>query len=280
VQGLIADEAHTVSADTFLAVTMHTTGAYWRVGTSATPLARGDRRSILTVGALGPVIYRVRPEVLIKRGVLARPRIRMVPVGATSSKPTYQGVYGEAVVRSSVRNAALTSIAKVAEKPAFLFVKELKHGKALTERLLHAGVRAEFVWGAKATTQRTAMIERLVRADLDVLVCSSVFQEGIDVPGLRAVINGAAGLSVIAALQRIGRGMRVESDRGEAGKYCEVWDIADRGNKILEKHARGRCKAYEREGYQVETLDICWAQQPPFVQAAEKDGKARRDALG
>jgi superfamily II DNA or RNA helicase len=265
VEGLIVDESHTLPADSFWGVAMSTPAAHWRIGMSGTPLARGDRRSVLTIGALGPVIYRVRPDVLIERGVLARPSIRLVPVVGTSDKPTFQGVYGEGVVRSARRNDALVQIAKVCAKPAFLFVKEIKHGRQLTERLQRAGLAAEFVWGDKKTPQRDAAIERLERADLDLLVCSSVFQEGVDVPGLRCVINGAAGRSVIATLQRIGRGMRVAEERGEDGRCFEVWDIADRGNRMLERHANGRRKAYEREGYEVATLDSLWATQPPFA---------------
>jgi len=265
VGGLVVDESHTLPAESFWKVAMATSGAYWRVGLSGTPLARGDRRSVLTIGALGPVIYRVRPDVLIERGVLARPCIKMAPVVGSIDKPTYQGIYGEGVVRSKLRNAALVDMARVAGKPFFLFVKEVKHGRALTERLLKAGVQVEFIWGEKATAQRDAAIERLVRGDLDGLVCSTVFQEGVDVPGLRAVINGAAGRSVIATLQRIGRGMRVAAERGEDGKHFEVWDVADRGNKILDRHARGRRKAYEREGYEVQVLDSLWQTRPPFV---------------
>lgn len=266
-EGLVVDESHTLPADSFWRVAMSTHSAYWRIGMSGTPLARGDRRSVLTIGALGPVIHRVRPSVLIDRGVLAEPCIRMVPVGSTVQRPTFQGVYGEAVVRGAQRNAALIDVARVAAKPAFLFVKQINHGRGLLKRLLNAGIRAEFVWGQKATPQRQAAIERLVRGDADVLVCSAVFQEGVDVPGLRSVINGAGGRSVIAALQRIGRGMRVAQDGGDEAKRFEVWDIADRGNKMLERHARSRAKAYEREGYAVETLDSLWRRLPPFAAA-------------
>lgn len=54
VGGLVCDEAHVVAADMFYRIAMATPNAYWRIGLSATPLARGDKRSALVIAALGP----------------------------------------------------------------------------------------------------------------------------------------------------------------------------------------------------------------------------------
>ena len=43
-EGLIVDEAHTLPAESFYGVAMGTPAAYFRVGLSGTPLARGDKR--------------------------------------------------------------------------------------------------------------------------------------------------------------------------------------------------------------------------------------------
>jgi superfamily II DNA or RNA helicase len=253
VGGLIVDEAHTCAADTFWAVAMATPRAAYRIGLSGTPLARGDRKSALVIAALGPVIYRQKAEPLIQAGVLSRPSIRMVRVVQSTKRPTWQGVYGDLVVRGSRRNAALVAMAKAAEKPGFLFVKEVSHGRALTKALINAGVAAKFVWGSHSTDARRTALRDLEAGRLDVIVCSVVFQEGIDVPGLRSVVVGAAGRSVIAAIQRVGRGMRIERDR--AGVVIkdtfEVYDIDDRGQVWLERAARERRNAYLREGYAV-----------------------------
>ncbi len=73
-------------------------------------------------------------------------------------------------------------------------------------------------------------------------------------PSLRSVIVGGGGKSIIATLQRLGRGMRVDRKADgtihEGGSVFEVWDILDKGNKWLEKHARVRMNAYAGEGYE------------------------------
>jgi len=247
-EGLIVDESHVLPANSFYRVVMKMRNAYWRIGISGTPLARGDRRSLVAVGALGPVIYRVKPELLIARGLLARPDIRMLKIPTPSSKPTFQGVYGEGIVRNTPRNNMVVAAAKASAKPALIFVKEIKHGKAILDRLTRAGIAAEFVWGNTITPSRMNSVKRLTRGEIDVLICSVIFQEGVDIPELKSVIIATAGKSVIAAIQRVGRGMRMSANKG--GKF-EVWDFYDMGNRMLERHAKERMRAYEREGYTV-----------------------------
>lgn len=248
VDGVCADECHVVAAATTNAI-LFQTNAYWRFGISGTPLARGDRRSVMTIGALGPVIHRVQVQALIEQGVLARPTIRMVPSPApTILATTPQGVYGAGVVRNTNRNKLLTEIALAAAKPALLFVKEIDHGEELSKRLSKAGLQQEFVFGKDSVAFRREAIRRLERADTEILICSVVFNEGIDIPSLASVIVGAAGRSVIAALQRIGRGMR--SDGGRKTEF-EVWDIFDTGHRWLEAQAKARRRAYEQQGHKV-----------------------------
>jgi superfamily II DNA or RNA helicase len=251
-QGLVVDEVHSVPASTFYRVAMRTVGAYWRIGMSGTPLARGDRKSIYTIAATGPVIYRIKPDVLIEAGVLARPHIRFVPVVQSSDGNDWHAVYRECIVESPARNAVVVALARKAAKPCLVFVKEIDHGKLLLQGLTAAGLRAEFVWGDKMTAQRKASIKRLVRGDIDALVASVVFQEGVDIPSLASVVIASGGRSVIATLQRIGRGMRTDDGR-KAG--FDVWDIADRGCRWLDKHTRERAKAYAGEGYETTVVD-------------------------
>ncbi len=253
-EGLIVDECHTVPADSFYALVMRTKNAYYRVGLSGTPLARGDARSQYALGALGPIVHRVRADVLIKAGVLAKPTIRMVTVEQHSARPTWTGAYGELVVRSTLRNAVVVDMVKRSTKPAFVFVEQVEHGRALTNLLMKNGVQAEFVWGSHSIDFRKSHIRRMVQGHFDVIVCSRVFNEGIDVPELRAVVNAGGMKSIIATLQRAGRGMRVDRDATgairEGGDQFEVWDVLDKGNTWTERHARVRQSAYTNEGFE------------------------------
>jgi superfamily II DNA or RNA helicase len=255
VDGVAVDECHVLPADSFWAVAQ-ACSAYYRVGLSGTPLARGDRRSVLAIATTGPVIYRIKSELLIKEGVLAKPKIRMVTVNQTMSPAaTFQGVYGEKVSRSTVRNNAIVDIVKNrATKPCLIFVKELAHGKELSKKLWAAGVKNDFTSGKHGSDWRKGMVSKLVRGEIDALICSVIFQEGVDIPELRSVVNAGGSKSIIATLQKLGRGMRVERDAAGNAKpgadVFELYDVMDVGNPWLEKHSRARRNAYVSESFE------------------------------
>jgi superfamily II DNA or RNA helicase len=251
VGGLVCDEMHVMPANTYYGVAQKAVNAFYRVGLSATPLARGDRRTVFAVATLGPVIYRIHPDTLIKAGRLARPKIRMIPVFQPSSATTWQGSYTSCIVNSQERNAAIVEAVRRCEKPALVFVKILKHGKKLAEEIEKSGAHeygsVEFVWGKWNAAAREAARARLERGDTSVVVVNVVWQKGIDIPDLRSVVVACGGTSVIAALQRIGRGMRVTPGKTE----FEVWDFLDEGNKWTHRHALSRRRAYLSEGFEV-----------------------------
>lgn len=259
--GLVAHNCHTLPAGTFWAVAMRCP-AWFRIGLSGTPLARGDKRSSLTIGAIGRVIYRIRPEVLQAEKVLAVPTLRMIRCEQLPTAKTYAGIYSEAIVGSAKRNALLVRMAKQADKPAWLFFRQIDHGKDLLARCARAGINAELVHGSHDVKRRQALVEAQKRGDLDLLICSVVFQTGWDMPGLRAVIIGSGDKSVIATLQRIGRGMRVDKASGK--ETFEVWDVWDEGHPTLDQHTDERFKAYQKEGYKPEIMEpACLSPSPP-----------------
>lgn len=251
-EAICVDECHTAAAEEFNRVLMHTRRAYYRVGLSGTPLERSDKRAIYAIGALGPVVYRVMPETLINLGILARPRIYAVRLRQEHDAKGWQAVYKHLIVKSHIRNVLVLEIVKRAARPMFVFVKNVEHGKLLTQAMNQSGIRTEFIWGAKETPARAQAIKDLRYGNLHAIVCSVVFQEGIDVPELAAVVNAAGMSSSIAALQRIGRGMR--SDQGRKSEY-EVWEIHDQGNKFMTRHSQSRLRAYKKEGHKVNIIN-------------------------
>lgn len=251
VQGIIVDECHQVASGTFSFVTSKATNAFYRLGISATPLDRSDRKSIFVLGQIGGIIHKVSSAELREQGYLAEATIRMVRLEQGSGAPTWQGVYGECVVRSKPRNAVVAEMAARVAKPALVFVSQVAQGKVLMPMLKAKGLRAEFVWGEDDTEERRKALKDLVEGRLDVIVASSVFAQGVDIPSLAGVINAAAGMSVILTLQRLGRGTRV----AEGKRTFECWDVLDDGNRHLAKHGRGRKDVYEREGFKVEVLE-------------------------
>lgn len=254
VDGVAIDECHVAPADVYFAAIQRCPAEY-RLGFSGTPLDRTDNRSLMAIAAMGRVIYSIRASELIDRGVLAAPRVRVLPWvhGEPTGKrhgreSAYQHAYRELIVESEGRNALVAEAARAAPKPCMVFVKAVEHGKDLQRQIEVLGPSCEFVWGSTAGKVRDAAVERLVRGDTEVIVASVVFQEGLDAPNLASVIVASGGKSVIAALQRIGRGMR--SDGGRKS-HVDVVDVLDRGgHDSFEMHSRRRMNTYVREGYE------------------------------
>lgn len=251
IRGVIVDECHSAASGTLSFTLSKAINAYYRIGFSATPLDRSDKKALFVIAQLGGVIHRTTSAELRAMGMLADAEITMVRVEQGSTAPTWQGVYGECIVKSKARNAVVVEMAKQCRKPALVFVSQVRQGVALLPMVRKAGLRAELVWGEDDTEARRKALADLVAGRLDVIVCSSVFQQAIDIPTLEAVVNAAGGASVIQALQKIGRGTRVTADK----KTFQVFDVYDDGNKWLAKHSRTRCDVYEREGYQVRTIE-------------------------
>lgn len=250
IGGVIVDECHVLPADTFRAVLDMLPNAYWRIGVSGTPLARGDRKAMHLIGSLGSVFYRISATQLIDAGLLARPVIRMVPFTATSDKKTWQGAYNEIVATGRERNKRVVELAVAAAKPCVVFTRALKQGQMIERMIRKAGVAVDYVDGDTPTASRQLAVKNLERGNIDVLVASVVMNEGIDIPELRSAVMAAGGSSTIAALQRVGRGMRVVPGK----TTFDVWDFADTGNKWTERHTKERIRAYQVEDYEVEVL--------------------------
>jgi len=257
VDGLMIDECHVAPADIYFNAIQRCPAEY-RLGFSGTPLDRTDNRSLMAIAALGRVIYSIKASTLIEAGVLAAPRITMVqvhqkltykagPSRSSRGPQAFHKIYEELITTSVERNTAIVELAKIATKPCMIFVKQIKHGRDVQQLLDKAGLATEFVWGNTSPEARAAAIERLERHDADVMIASVVLQEGVDIPSLESVIIGSGGKSVIATLQRIGRGMR--TDNGRKASF-DVYDILDMGSPMMERHSRKRMNTYVREGYQ------------------------------
>lgn len=277
-QGVLVDEVHSQSGDSFMEATMAFENARYRFGVSGTPLKRGERAALMTVGAIGPVVHRIPRKLLEDLGVLARCLVRMVPceqadpaileakkrweqevlelrkfdsVAASlmrfrAPERSWRQVYNALIVGSAARNDLLAEICNRAAKPCMVFVDETRQGDDLESRIIRWGLRCFFVHGGHSLDRRRGALKDLASGRIDVCLTSPIFTEGIDVPALRSVVIGGAKQSTVALIQQLGRGAR-----GALKSEFELWDVLDKGQRWLHRHAVARRKRYESEGHRV-----------------------------
>lgn len=255
IRGVVVDECHVAAASSHREVFDYWRRAFWWYGMSGSATDRGDQADFLTVAHLGPVLLDVQPGDLIDAGHLTPPTVRFVrfqhgpyPEGLERAWTLF---YRLAVVQNARRNALILDLVRRLPKPCMVFVDDLAHGSALYTEVMRRGFSVDFARGASTPEERRSIIARLKAGSLEVCVASCVFNEGVDVPGLRSVVIAGGRRSVIAALQRAGRATR----KSEGKDTAWVVDVEDTGHKTLAAHARTRRLTYLREGYQTLVVD-------------------------
>lgn len=261
--GLMIDEVHRVGANEQYFVAM-SCNAYWRVGLSGTPLARGDGKSIKNIAAIGKVIDRIRTKELIDAGVLAQLTITLLPVRQTEmGKGSWQDQYSQFIAKSETRMRALIHLVTgVAQAPGMIFCIREAHGKWISAVLSAMGIRNLFIWGKSDGRRRAQALQELEDGKWTWLVVSTVFDVGVDAPWLRSGIFAGGRKAEIEVLQRLGRLVRkdVKTGKTEANVY-DLFDEApsDCPPSLVDKqtnprHSLERLRLYRREGHKIVKL--------------------------
>lgn len=250
IEAIYVDEVHSTSGDTYASTIMMFDRAYYRIGASSTPLERSAKDRLQTLGVCGPILAEVKHSELADLQLLARADIRMIPCDQWASREhDWREVYLRLIVHSERRNRLIMAMIEACQKPAFVFVEELDHAQLLLNASLDSGIRTEVVNGNVLIKQRLAAVKRLVAGEIEVIISTVVFQEGIDVPELASIVVAGGKAAAVACLQRLGRPMRVPVS-GHKPTF-EVWDVLDTGHWWTEKHALSRKDIYEKAGHTV-----------------------------
>jgi len=252
---LMVDEAQVLGARTYYKTVISVPNAVFRIGLSATPTGRSDKRDAYVVGATGPVIYTIPISTLVDRGRLAEALVLFYKfpgaremVGASGK---WHRLYRRGIVQEDARNRAVVRICRVTPLPVLVFFEQKRHGYILLQMLIDAGFNAKIVHGAFKGKERIELAKALSAGDLDVLLCSKVFNKGIDIPGIKSAVNAAGYKAPITAMQKMGRPMRVA-----AGKTKFVfWDLVDKHHETLMRHSRERARVYRKEGLALVVVD-------------------------
>ena len=237
------DECHHVPAPTFFQVAQ-AIPARFRFGYSATP-DKDEGTELKLVGATGPTIYEETPAELIEGGYAVAPEIFMLeydvdPALEALDHFAWSQEYQEGLVDNSHRNKLVQEAAHDLRElghTTLVLVDRIDHGKHL-ERIL---VDSQFLHGTSGMARRRKGLERLAARTLPIVIATSIFDEGVDVPAISCLINARGGKAEHRAIQSVGRGMRI----AEGKDRLIVVDFYDVFSRRLRRHARARASAYE-----------------------------------
>jgi len=266
---LIADECHHTPARTW-SLLAETCPAVWRFGFTATLWddPRGYTGSDLAlIGLMGPPIVQVSMRSLIARGFLAEPTVLMPSLSSEKvlvhprSFNAWFRTYRNGIVRHTARNSLVLSYARYLYERSYrtlVFTAQVEHGSFLLTCLaklgiedalfLSGGSRAEFYVGGVRQTE-TWSIQKIAKYiethERCVIVGTPVMDEGLDFPGLQALIMAGAMQKYRRTIQRVGRGLRPKPGENRV----VIIDPFDLTHPFLQAHSEYRRWTYEAEAF-------------------------------
>jgi superfamily II DNA or RNA helicase len=206
----ILDECHLGAAETIQRISRAIRSEYI-LGMSASPY-RDDNADMLIEAIFGKIIIEITASELIKAGYLVAPKIRFIRVPKMLYPSTkYKEIYKEYIVENAVRN--------------------------------------NIIVGKMSSKVRAAVVDEVIEGKCKLILCSSIFDIGVDVPILSGLVLAGGGKSSVRTLQRIGRSIRIA---GPGKKFAAVLEFFD-DVKYLKDHSKRRREIYELEpGFEVE----------------------------
>lgn len=246
---IIFDECHLASCAS-LQKLYKETNAEHLYGFSATPKKDGED-AILVNAVFGDVKVNIPASTLIEQKYLIKPIIKFLPIPQIRlSTSKYAGVYKEYIVENEIRNNIIVNAAlKLVEnnyKTLILF-RVINHGKILFDLCQNKGLKCGLLWGNDKLERREEIKRQLIDGEIDLIIASTIFECGVDIPCLNALILASGGKSSVKTLQRVGRVLRPAPNK----THCRVIDFYDNA-KYLRNHSKARLKIYESEpGFEI-----------------------------
>jgi superfamily II DNA or RNA helicase len=244
VEVVIGEEAHEAGGNSYFEILKYCKNAQIRVALTATPFMReAAEDNMRLMAAFGPVLIKVSEELLIGRGIMAKPYFKFIAPKPNpklrKTSPWPRAVELE-VVNGEARNQAIIDHATKAigyGLPVIILVTRTKHGDILSKLLQEAGIKYRYIRGENDQDERKRALGLLQSGKINVLIGSTILDVGVDVPAIGMIILAGGGKAEVAHRQRIGRAAR---EKKVGANIFFVLDFCDLTNSFLKDHARAR----------------------------------------
>lgn len=287
----ICDEVHTAASDTRAdEINKMTKAAKW--GVSATPTGRFDGKDLVTEGMFGPTVFETTYQEAVKAGALVPIKVFWVKcpepeIGIEKflRYTSREGRYRHGVLRNGKRNKLIADIlANTPEKHQTLVIMQyLDQMNRLAElvnsrvKMVHAETSQEkldadgltFMKAIKKA-ERTEIYRKMEAEEIDQIMSTYVYKQGVNFPNLEVVIVAGGGGSDIVAKQIPGRESRKTAEKTESYlvDFWHPWDTQEgkgtrQGAGPIHADDRAREKAYKHLGFDQVWIDDF--RQLPFV---------------
>ena len=243
------DECHHSSSDTWFRSGM-ALGAPWRFGLSGTAFDGTNDKDYRLISVTGERIKGISNAELIERGVSAVPTVTFHASASSGSIPfktDYNDVVRFCITQNEARNKQICDLAQAGGGCVLILTPRTQHAQILWEMLKDRDVTVWYNHGRIPPHFRQKNLQDFRKGG--VMVATSIYDEGIDVPEVSTLILALGGRSKRKVLQRIGRALR-KKQRGD--NTVDVVDFYDPQHPYLRSHSCDRLRIYQAEGFKVE----------------------------
>lgn len=241
---VIRDECHR-SGDEYFKI-LYNLNCPVRYGITAT-LPNKRLEALRLEGSVGPVIGTVTIAEGAAMGLLAIPEITLLTYvnKVESVSKSYHGVYRDSITDNKERNEAIRDLAVNLEskgESSLIFVREIEHGRELNKIIPNSYL----VNGSSSKTDRMKIKQKLEKKDVKIVICSTIWNEGISIKSLNNCIIAGAGSDDKMVMQIIGRGTRID----EGKDTVKIWDFLDT-HKYMSSQTIKRMEVYAKSEWKI-----------------------------
>lgn len=245
------DEGHRITQGEYME-TLINIPAPIRYLVSGTSLDSKDKvDNISRIGISGPILASITNEQLIDMGVSLPPKVHMLlNRGGSGMYNTYDDEHYNVVKFSQDRMKVMADFLageEYIDKFTLIVFDEIAHGnfilKYFRDDPRFKGLVIELTHGQdKASSFK---LERFAEGKIDILICNTIAQEGLNIPNIQTMVYAIGGSSKTRLKQFVGRLVR---DDGESDSVTIV-DFYDVG-RWVDEHSRTRLRLYKAEKFE------------------------------
>jgi superfamily II DNA or RNA helicase len=259
---LIIDECHVFKKGNQINQILKHINTRHRYGFTGTlPEEKIDQWNI--IGKVGPVIYELSREEMVKHNFIADAEIKFLHLNY-KNEPDYKkininkplenyDIETKFIESNNFRNNIIKSICTKLDKNILIVVEHLEHGKNLYSLLCQEkNKKVFFIRGSVEIEDREKYKNIIEKEDNHVCIAiSKIFSTGINIKNLHYILFASAGKAKIKLIQSIGRGVRLHENKNK----LFIFDITD--NLLYgAKHLKRRKEIYEEEGFKTTTKEF------------------------
>jgi len=272
---ILVDEAHHLPADSISTILTVNSKAV-RVGLSATPFREDNRDLLLHSLTSVPVVrYKMTDEIFRKLNVLVPIKVVNVLVDflrmSTEDDRAYEidalddedirpskivKVSSRIISEEPVQKLALYIALKLHEKYKLPVIIHSPYARPLREMSDRFGV--PLLEGQKTDAEREVLLQKLRNNEIEVVLATTLVDEGIDIPPLVGLVMVLPGASRVKLVQRMGRLTRPYKGKDTAFAYLFDYSQSKLGvlSDIFARQKKKRDDFMRKEGYEV--VDVRW----------------------